>query len=81
MVHQTDAGQVCLSCSGIELSEAFHHFIECNNNEKCYMQQYTTESGEELSDFGCTESQLCPHSIESIFGKRAEGHHIKCGAC
>ena len=81
-VHQTDAGQRCSSCSGIELAEVCHHFIECNNDEKCYVHQYTTESGEEIMfDLGCTASQGCPHSLESIFGKRAEGHHLKCGAC
>ena len=80
-MEQTDGGQQCASCSGIEASEACHHFIECNNDEKCYMHQYTTESGELLFDLGCTTSQGCPHSLESIFGKRAEGHHLKCEAC
>ena len=81
VVQQTYAGQQCASCSGIELSDVCHHFIECNNDEKCYMHQYTTESGEQLFDLGCTTSQGCPHSLESIFGKRAEGHHLKCEAC
>ena len=81
VVHQTDAGQKCSSCSGIELPEVCRHSIECNNDESCYMHQYSTESGEELFDLGCAVLQGCPHSLYSIFGKRAEGHHLKCETC
>lgn len=81
VVHVCDAGQTCSSCSGIELAEGCGHHIKCNDNEMCFIHQYTTESGIELSDLGCTASQACPHSIVSIFGRRAEGHRIKCSAC
>ena len=45
------------------------------------VHQYTTESGLELSDLGCTTEQACPHSLESVFDKRDEGRHFKCMSC
>lgn len=76
-----DAGQSCSSCSGIELAECCDHHIDCNDNEMCFMHQYTTESGIALYDLGCTATQACPYSLTSIIGRREEGHHIKCSAC
>ena len=29
----SDAGQICSSCSAIELQEVCQHHIECNDNE------------------------------------------------
>ena len=81
MVHQTDAEQECSSCSGIQLFEVCHNSIKSNNDETCYMHQYSTKSDEELFDLGCVTSQGCSHSLQPIFGKRAEGHHLKCMAC
>ena len=74
----SEAGQLCSSCSGMELPDVCEHHIECRHDEKCYVHQYTTESGLDLSDLGCTTAQACPHSLESVFGKRDEGHHFKC---
>ena len=81
LIQRGNSGQICASCSGIETREVCDHFIKCSDGEECYMHSYTTESGEELSDLGCTVSQGCPHSVESVFGKRAEGHRLKCFAC
>ena len=85
----TEAGQICSSCSGVELPEVCQHHIECRNDEKCYVHQYITESGLDLADLGCTTAPACPHSLESVFGKRDEtefgkrdeGHHFKCMSC
>ena len=66
-----EAGQLCASCSGVELPEDCQHHIECRNNEQHYVHQYTTESGLDLADLGCRTSQACPHPLPS-FGKRDE---------
>ena len=34
-----------------------------------------------MFDLGCTASHGCHYSSEVIFGKRAEGLHLKCLAC
>ena len=44
------------------------------------MHQYSTETGGLLFDLGCATPQACPHTLESIFGKRA-GLHLKCEVC
>ena len=77
----SEAGQLCSSCSGMELPDVCEHHIECRHDEKCYVHQYTTESDLDLSDLGCTTAQACPYSLESVFGKRDEGHHFKCMSC
>ena len=85
----TSTGQVCSSCSAVEQSGVCQHYIECRNDEKCNINEYTTESGLDLVDLGCIAAQACPHSLESVFGKRDktvfgkrdEGHHYKCMSC
>ena len=86
---RTNAGQICASCSNVAPPVVCQHHIECRNDEKCYVHQYTTESGIDLTDLGCTDAQTCPHSLgpvfgkrdESVFGQRDEGHRFKCIAC
>ena len=82
MIYLCNGGQVCSSCSGVELGEVCHHSIECNKDEKCYMHEYTTEFGDKMFDLGCTAVQGCYYSSEVILGKRSQdGHHLKCMAC
>ena len=81
MLHLCNGGQECSSCSGVELGEVCKHSIECNKDEKFYMHEYATESGENMFDLGCTALQGCHYSSEIILGKRALGHHLKCLAC
>ena len=80
-LHMCHGGQLCSSCSGVELGEVCQHTINCDKDEKCYMHEYKTESGEKLFDLGCTAPQECHYSSEIILGKRTAGHHLKCSAC
>ncbi|CAG2228558.1 unnamed protein product [Mytilus edulis] len=74
-------GQTCASCSGVETSNECEHNTRCDHNEVCSMHYYVTESGKSLFDYGCAVPQTCLQGIGPIFGKRSEGHHVKCVVC
>ncbi|XP_071140853.1 microfibril-associated glycoprotein 4-like isoform X2 [Mytilus edulis] len=74
-------GQICASCSGVETSNECEHNIRCDLNEVCSMHYYVTESGKSLFDYGCAVPQTCLQGFAPIFGKRSEGHHVKCVVC
>ncbi|XP_076073742.1 microfibril-associated glycoprotein 4-like isoform X2 [Mytilus galloprovincialis] len=81
-ITQTDGyGQTCASCTGVEVAEECQHHIVCDSNEVCSMHHYITESGVSLYDYGCAYPQACLQSFGPIFGRRSEGHHVKCTVC
>ncbi|VDI82487.1 Hypothetical predicted protein [Mytilus galloprovincialis] len=77
----TEAGQECWLCSSVESARECNHRIQCADKEVCYMHHYVTESGTEEFDYGCVSSLACSNSMGSIFGRRSEGHHVKCTLC
>ncbi|VDI08120.1 Hypothetical predicted protein, partial [Mytilus galloprovincialis] len=74
-------GQTCLSCTGVENRSDCQHVTTCSNDEVCFVQKHTTESGSVLYDLGCAYQQFCRHSVGGIFGRRSEGHHVSCTSC
>lgn len=78
---EAEGGQECLSCTAVESANDCNHRIQCDDNELCYMHHYVTESGSSGFDFGCASQQACSPSGGSIFGRRSEGHHVKCTLC
>ncbi|XP_076073743.1 uncharacterized protein LOC143045251 [Mytilus galloprovincialis] len=78
-ISQTDGyGQTCASCTGVEVADECQHHIKCDANEVCSMHHYITESGASLFDYGCAFPQACLQSFGLIFGRRSDGHHVKC---
>ncbi|CAC5377677.1 Fibrinogen-like protein 1,Angiopoietin-related protein 2,Ficolin-1 [Mytilus coruscus] len=81
-ISQTEGyGQTCASCTGVEVADECHHHIICDVNEVCSMHHYITESGASLFDYGCAFPQACLQSFGPVFGRRSEGHHVKCTVC
>ncbi|CAC5406903.1 Ryncolin-4,Fibrinogen C domain-containing protein 1-A,Techylectin-5B,Angiopoietin-related protein 2,Microfibril-associated glycoprotein 4,Techylectin-5A,Ficolin-2,Ficolin-1,Fibrinogen C domain-containing protein 1-B,Fibrinogen C domain-containing protein 1 [Mytilus coruscus] len=78
---EAEGGQECLSCTAVESANDCNHRIQCDDNELCYMHHYVTESGTSGFDFGCDSQQACSRSFDTIFGRRSEGHHVKCTLC
>ncbi|CAG2216061.1 FCN [Mytilus edulis] len=74
-------GQTCASCTGVEVADECQHHIKCDANEVCSMHHYITESGASLFDYGCAFPQACLQSFGPIFGRRSDGHHVKCAVC
>ncbi|VDI20979.1 Hypothetical predicted protein [Mytilus galloprovincialis] len=80
-LHLCEAGQSCLSCTGIQNQSNCEHVENCKNDEVCFVQKHTTDSGSLLYDLGCAYEQFCRHSVGGIFGRRSEGHHVSCESC
>ncbi|XP_076081602.1 microfibril-associated glycoprotein 4-like isoform X2 [Mytilus galloprovincialis] len=76
-----EAGQSCLSCTGIQNQSNCEHVENCKNDEVCFVQKHTTDSGSLLYDLGCAYEQFCRYNIGGIFGRRNDAHRILCTSC